>query len=533
MDFSPSYGDFASTSNAFDGPSYRPSSSDGLYPPVSAFSLPSASATARTPSPLSTYTGAVAPFSQLPFGSSIMPFGSAASYNAPQPGSSAAGSSLAMQAAIHQQQRSAFLNPRSVELSATQGPATITPTALTASQLLASASASSSASSTPPPAPPPRKTPTASSSTATATKKARAASPAASTSASSSGPKKVRAMARSTASPAPSSARSEASPDADPVVLWAQALPDLRSHLTQRRLTSSPLSTAQKLVRLLSAFSHTDRASSASRWGDASDVPPEGRAEVLTALIRYAKDDFWKAWLEVGRARGEAEAAGAKGKAKETSAVTIVSDGLELLQVWLDGASKAFVKDKDGAKERERDRKRKELEQASLALVLQVRFAHPLRCLSLFSSARWFVLREPTSMARSRMGRETGGRPRRYRTLARRLERSARRARNAPLYILARPASHVSPSFSLERCRKRRARRGCPSAAPDTRSPPSSRSQSQLSRAETRARTLTHARPQRRSTSPTGPRQAARHDPAPARVLVDPAQGKEGQRQGF
>uniref|UniRef100_A0A0K3C6P9 BY PROTMAP: gi/342320596/gb/EGU12535.1/ Proteophosphoglycan ppg4 [Rhodotorula glutinis ATCC 204091] n=1 Tax=Rhodotorula toruloides TaxID=5286 RepID=A0A0K3C6P9_RHOTO len=374
MDFSPSYGDYPSTSSAFDGTSYRPSSADGLYPPVSAFSLPAASATARTPSPLATYTGAVAPFSQLPFSSSIMPFGSSASYGTAQPGSSAAGSSLAMQAAIHQQQRSAFLNPRSVELSAQQAPVTITPTALTASQRLASASASSSASSTPPPAPPPRKTASSSSSAAAsssaATKKARAASPAVSVSASSSAAKKARESSRATASPAPSSTRSAASPDADPVALWLQALPGIRSHLTQRRLTSSPLSSAQKLVGLLSEFSHTDRSSSASRWGDASDVPPEGRAEVLTALIRYAKDDFWKAWVEVGKV----DAANVKGKGKEKDGASqaIVSDGLELLQVWLDGASKAFVKDKDGAKEKERDRKRKELEQASLALVLQV-----------------------------------------------------------------------------------------------------------------------------------------------------------------
>ncbi|BGP06954.1 hypothetical protein JCM10049v2_002784 [Rhodotorula toruloides] len=374
MDFTPSFGDYPSMSSAFDGTSYRPSSADGLYPPVSAFSLPSASATARTPSPLATYTGAVAPFSQLPFSSSIMPFGSSASYGTAQPGSSAAGSSLAMQAAIHQQQRSAFLNPRSVELSAQQAPVTITPTALTASQRLASASASSSASSTPPPAPPPRKTASSSSSAAAtssaATKKARAASPAVSVSASSSAAKKARDPSRATASPAPSSTRSAASPDADPVALWLQALPGIRSHLTQRRLTSSPLSSAQKLVGLLSEFSHTDRSSSASRWGDASDVPPEGRAEVLTALIRYAKDEFWKAWVEVGKV----DAANAKGKGKEKDggSQAIVSDGLELLQVWLDGASKAFVKDKDGAKEKERDRKRKELEQASLALVLQV-----------------------------------------------------------------------------------------------------------------------------------------------------------------
>ncbi|BGP23661.1 proteophosphoglycan ppg4 [Rhodotorula toruloides] len=374
MDFTPSYGEYPSTSSAFDGTSYRPSSADGLYPPVSAFSLPSAPVAVRTPSPLATYTGAVTPFSQLPFSSSIVPFGSSALYGTAQPGSSAAGSALAMQAAIHQQQRSGFLNPRSVELSATPGPATITPTALTASQRLASASASSSASSTPPPPPPPRKTASSTTSAASfsaATKKARAASPAVSVSASSSAAKKVRDSSRATASPAPTSTRPAASPDADPVALWLQALPGIRSHLTQRRLTSSPLSSAQKLVGLLSEFSHTDTSTSASRWGDASDVPPQGRAEVLTALIRYAKDEFWKAFVEVGKGRGEAEAVNAKGKGKEKDGA-IVSDGLELLQVWLDGASKAFAKDKDSTKEKERDRQRKELEQASLALILQV-----------------------------------------------------------------------------------------------------------------------------------------------------------------
>lgn len=486
MDFTPSFGDYPSMSSAFDGTSYRPSSADGLYPPVSAFSLPSASATARTPSPLATYTGAVAPFSQLPFSSSIMPFGSSASYGTAQPGSSAAGSSLAMQAAIHQQQRSAFLNPRSVELSAQQAPVTITPTALTASQRLASASASSSASSTPPPAPPPRKTASSSSSAAAtssaATKKARAASPAVSVSASSSAAKKARDPSRATASPAPSSTRSAASPDADPVALWLQALPGIRSHLTQRRLTSSPLSSAQKLVGLLSEFSHTDRSSSASRWGDASDVPPEGRAEVLTALIRYAKDEFWKAWVEVGKV----DAANAKGKGKEKDggSQAIVSDGLELLQVWLDGASKAFVKDKDGAKEKERDRKRKELEQASLALVLQVRSpSAPL--LAVRCGLRRPAARQRSDVAleeaRARMGRDW---------LAVQDDIATWRddwneAQVAP----ATPCTYVARLFpfflfSYERCRKRRARRH--RLARPTAPPPfpfsSSRSQSQLSR---------------------------------------------------
>lgn len=162
----------------------------------------------------------------------------------------------------------------------------------------------------------------------------------------------------------------------------------LSQHLNSKRISGAALSTAQYLVKNLGLFSHTDKSSTLSPWGDASDVPPEGRAQVLSTLLKYAKDDFWKAWLEVG---ASGTGGGGKGKEKEsssssTSSSKVKSEGLELFQRWLDGAAKGYASTSKEGKEREKEkgsaseasrRKRKEMEQTTLVLVLQVRFAFP------------------------------------------------------------------------------------------------------------------------------------------------------------
>lgn len=150
-------------------------------------------------------------------------------------------------------------------------------------------------------------------------------------------------------------------------------LPTIRSHLTAKRLQASPLSTAPKLLKDLRLFSRAE--SSDSPWGDSSDVPPEGRAEVLHNLLKYAKEEFWRVFLEVGQDKTGAN----KGKGKEDGAGSehaIESHALELLQGWLEGASRSALREKGSGGSSEKDRKRKELEQTTLMLVLQV--CHPV-----------------------------------------------------------------------------------------------------------------------------------------------------------
>jgi hypothetical protein len=185
----------------------------------------------------------------------------------------------------------------------------------------------------------------------------------------------------------------------------------LKQHLNSKRITGAALSTAQFLVKNLALFSHTEKTSILSPWGDASDVPPDGRAEVLSTLLKYAKDDFWKAWLDVG---ASSSSSGGKGKEKETNGGgKAKSEGLELFQRWLDGAAKGYVsskedKDKDKSSDKGREKKRKEMEQTTLALVLQVRFPLHSLCLpALRSPSLWDELStsESTKAHRRRNGK--------------------------------------------------------------------------------------------------------------------------------
>ncbi|GAA5888332.1 hypothetical protein JCM5296_003290 [Sporobolomyces johnsonii] len=196
---------------------------------------------------------------------------------------------------------------------------------------------------------------------------ARESSPVASTSKSTSaGP----VASTSTSRKAPSSASSTTSkPRASPAPStssdtsdWRKHAPEIRAHLSATRLQRAALSTAQKLLKSLRELSHQGGASSTlSPWGDGSDVPPDGRAEILTALLKFGGDEFWQAWLKEGEGKG-------KGR----------SDGLDLLVVWFEGANGSYFKKEDKDKEREKgtgeretEKQRKDVEQKTLALVLQ------------------------------------------------------------------------------------------------------------------------------------------------------------------
>ncbi|GAA6008852.1 hypothetical protein JCM11491_003807 [Sporobolomyces phaffii] len=170
--------------------------------------------------------------------------------------------------------------------------------------------------------------------------------------------KKVSTKSRSTTSASSSSSTSES------IKRWNKVLPDVRANLSASRLSKAPTSTAQRLLSLLSPFNHVGGPSSTlSDWSDGSDVPPEGRKEVLTDLLKYASDEFWKAWV----------AEGDHGKENAKSA------GVELLAFWFEGASRGIETKKDKMKEKEKEsnadegeRKRRQVEQMTLALVLQV-----------------------------------------------------------------------------------------------------------------------------------------------------------------
>jgi hypothetical protein len=160
-------------------------------------------------------------------------------------------------------------------------------------------------------------------------------------------------------------------------------IPDVRTQLSAPRLQKAPTSAAQRLLSLLSPFNHVDGSSSTlSDWSDGSDIPPEGRKEVLSELLKYAGEEFWRAWVQEG----------------DTGSSSSKSAGVELLSIWFEGASKGFEAKKDKEKLKgketgaeEAERKRREVEQMTLALVLQVSS-------SLFSSIRGVPL---VSLART------------------------------------------------------------------------------------------------------------------------------------
>ncbi|GAA5893736.1 hypothetical protein JCM8208_001231 [Rhodotorula glutinis] len=345
------------------------------------------SASVRTPSPFATYPGAVAPFS------APGTFYRHASPLPPNLGDPAvASSSLAATAdLIHQGRAQAggaqqhwngyFASASSsvpgqaaavppgalysppVSNDSSEPTMTITPSVISAPPI--SRSASASRESTPKPAPAlVKKSAASASSSSSSSRVARSASPA------------VVVQKR----PAPSTYSPEH---------WTSFLPKIRTYTDSKRLQRSPVAAAQFLVRNLHGlFTYADRSSTASPWGDASDVPPEGRAEVLSAIASYAKDDFWRAWVDEGSAASASASAG-KGKEKEKEKSGIAesgkSDGLELLQCWLEGASQRIAtstKDKEAASAVKgaavKERKVKELEHATLVLVLQVLNKLPL-----------------------------------------------------------------------------------------------------------------------------------------------------------
>ena len=377
---------------------FRPPSADGLYQP---FPQETTATGSRVSSPLPTYSGAVAPFSQV-FSNHLSPFSASGAFPPIASTSSVppayptfpAGvgvppaSTLAVQAAIHQQQRGVvqqhpgFLDPRQqAELLQThQGgiaPASITPSQVQQPQSFSIASTPSTSAS-PPPAPAASSKGTAKSSSSSSSSKSASTLKKANGTSSGVARAKQRPPSASPAPPAPS-VKYEYDPEE-----WQQILPGVRTLLSAKRLQASPLATAPKLLKDLRFFSHVTRAD--SPWGDTSDVPPEGRAEVLQALLKYAKDEFWRVFLETGQGKPASSSTtttgGGTGKGKENGddpqqqqMAGIKSDALDLLQAWLEGASKAVLREKggnSGSGTSEKDRRRKELEQATLVLVLQV-----------------------------------------------------------------------------------------------------------------------------------------------------------------
>ncbi|GAA5968312.1 hypothetical protein JCM3765_000387 [Sporobolomyces pararoseus] len=145
---------------------------------------------------------------------------------------------------------------------------------------------------------------------------------------------------------------------------WEKVWPDVKAQLAANRLQKAPASTAQRLLSLLSTFNHVEGPTSTlSDWGDGSDVPPQGRKDVLSEMLKYAGDEFWKSLVQEG----------------DTGKSTSKSAGVELLSFWFEGASKGFEAKKDKEKMKgkevgddEAEKKRKQVEEITLALVLQV-----------------------------------------------------------------------------------------------------------------------------------------------------------------
>ncbi|GAA5883226.1 hypothetical protein JCM16303_007315 [Sporobolomyces ruberrimus] len=168
----------------------------------------------------------------------------------------------------------------------------------------------------------------------------------------------------SSSSSKPRSTSSSSSSTSESVKRWNKVFPDIQASLTRSRLEKAPTSTAQRLISLISPFNHIDGPSSTlSDWSDGSDVPPEGRKSILTDLLKYAGEEFWKSWVEEG----------------ERSNKVNKSQGIEILRFWFEGASKGIEARKEKEKEKSTgkedgnaEKKRREVEQMTLVLVLQV-----------------------------------------------------------------------------------------------------------------------------------------------------------------
>lgn len=278
----------------------------------------------------------------------------------PQTSNPPPSSTLAMQSQLIQDERNRrnvsatispapFYNPPPVS----QAPsATISPSMITNSQFYSNPTPP--VQPQPQPQPPPQAQPVASTSRASS---ASAASPPPAK-------KSKSSTSSSSSSSKPRSGSSTPSSSSTSASRWNKVLPDIRANLTASRLSKAPTSAAQRLLNLLSPFNHVaGPTSTLSDWSDGSDVPPEGRKEVLTELLKYGTDDFWRAWV--------AEGDNGKENAK--------SGGIEMLSFWFEGASRDMDSKKDKDKMKEKDsgdaeRKRREVVQMTLALVLQVSF---------------------------------------------------------------------------------------------------------------------------------------------------------------
>lgn len=82
---------------------------------------------------------------------------------------------------------------------------------------------------------------------------------------------------------------------------WEQSLSLLnqKNALSPKRFTAAPSATYDAIASLLDAFSITPTAANKrlSKWGDSSDVPPEGRLSILLSMLANARGEFWLAWL--------------------------------------------------------------------------------------------------------------------------------------------------------------------------------------------------------------------------------------------
>lgn len=102
--------------------------------------------------------------------------------------------------------------------------------------------------------------------------------------------KPVLPITKPTPNPKPTLVPVPAQPLATP---WAKILPTLHDLLTPARLTRAAESTCTRLSTLLTTFSVVEPSTSA--WGDASDVPPEGRLTVLRDMLAMGGEEWWKA----------------------------------------------------------------------------------------------------------------------------------------------------------------------------------------------------------------------------------------------
>ncbi|GAA6060902.1 hypothetical protein JCM10212_003936 [Sporobolomyces blumeae] len=282
-------------------------------------------------------------------------------------------STLAIQSQLIQDERdrrnaamaippTSFFNPADSTTNPSKQPSGAVPATTISPAMMTNPQFSTSTSSDPQPVASTSRSPSPSTSSSTI-----ASVPASKKSSSTNGSSKPRTKSSSSSSTSGSTSHA-----------WDLALPEIRSQLTKNRLTRAPASTAQRLLHLLSPFNHAaGPTSTLSHWSDGSDVPPDGRKEVLTEILKNGTEEFWKAWVSEGDRSKPSSSLASKDKDASQSA------GVEVLTFWFEGASRGYEgkKDKDKMKEKEVDadeRRRRQVEQMTLALVLQVFAKLPL-----------------------------------------------------------------------------------------------------------------------------------------------------------